>query len=717
VPQRTSVESPPVRSNFERLFTPRGVAIIGASNEPSRIGGQPLRSLTQFGYSGGVYPVNPKYPSISDRVCFPEVSAVPDPCDLAIIALPAAHVAKAVEQCGARGIGYAIVFSAGFREVGDKGTALHEELVATARRVGVRLIGPNCQGLLNLRSRVYAGFGSIFQRADLEGGPLAMVTQSGGFGTGVVKLAQIAGIGFNYVVSTGNEADIDALDLLEYLLEQDDVEVLTTYMEGITDGRRLLALGQRALALRKPILVWKVGSSSSGMRAAVSHTANLSSAPELYRAVFREGGFIEVRDVDDLIDAARAFLSRRLPRGKNVGVLTNSGGAGVLLADRCEERGLHLPVPTEGVKQRLRALVPEYGALGNPIDVTAQVSSDPLRMNRVVSILLEDPDFDQVILSRGNASGEFGVKWAHSFVETIHDSDKPVLVHILPDGAEKTLQLLDRHRVAWFPTPGRAVAGAACLREFAVKVARSAARSARTQPRREIEWSRTTGALGEHEAKNVLAAYGIPAVREVLLSPAAVQALTEPPMRFPVALKIESADIAHKTEAGAVRLNIDNLAELKAAARAIETAARDYRPNARIAGILVQEMASGVEIMAGVVNDDVFGPVVALGLGGIFAETLRDVTHRCAPFDIGVAHTMIDELKGRALLDGVRGRPAADVEALADAISRLSLLATDHADHIAEIDINPLFVRPAGEGVVAADALIVLRNGKGMPNE
>jgi len=698
-----------VKSDFDRLFTPRGVAIIGASNEPSRIGSQPLRSLGKFGYAGGVYPVNPKYQSIDDRFCFPDVTAVPDPCDLAIIALPAAHVANAVEQCGARGIPFAIVFSAGFREVGDRGAALHEQLVATARRAGVRLIGPNCQGLLNLRARVYAGFGSIFQRSDLEGGPLAMVTQSGGFGTGVVKLAQIAGLGFNYVVSTGNEADLNALDLLEYLLEQEDVEVLTTYMEGITDGRRLLALGERALALRKPILVWKVGSSSSGMRAAVSHTANLSAAPELYRAVFRQGGFIEVRDVDDLIDAARALLSHRLPRGRNVGVLTNSGGAGVLLADRCEERGLHLPVPTESVKQRLRELVPEYGALGNPIDVTAQVSSDPLRMNQVVSILLEDPDVDQVILSRGNAAGEFGVKWAHSFVDTIQASDKPVLVHILPDGAEKTLQLLDHHRVAWFPTPGRAVTGASCLREFAIKISRSTERKERTLPRYEIEWPRTTGALGEHEAKSILATYGIPAVREVLLSSEAVQALTESPVRFPVAVKVESADIPHKTEAGAVRLHIDNLAELKAAALAVTASARSYCPDARIAGILVQEMATGVEIMAGVINDAVFGPVVALGLGGIFAETLRDVTHRCAPFDISVAHTMIDELKGRALLDGVRGRPAADIEALADALSRLSLLAADHAGRIAEIDINPLFVRPAGEGVVAADALIVLR--------
>lgn len=698
------------RSDFHKLFNPRAVAIIGASDNPARIGGQPLRSLTQFGYAGGVYPVNPKYETLGDVACYPSVGDVPQPCDVAIIAVPASGVPTAIEQCGAAGIRFAVVFSAGFREIGGKGETLHDELVSAARLGGVRVIGPNCQGVLNLPTRLYCGFGSLFQKAQLRGGPVAMITQSGGFGTSVVKLAQSTGLGFNYVACTGNEADVDTLELIEFFLECDDVEIITTYMEGIRDGRRLLELGQRALDLGKPILVWKVGNSSSGRRAAASHTANLTSGPELYRAVFRQGGFIEVRDVDDLMDAARALLMRRLPRGRNVGVVTNSGGAGVLLADRCEERGLHLPELAQTTTPELRQLIPEYGSLANPVDVTAQVSSDPQRMNRVLSVLFGDPGLDQIILSRGSVVGKPGLAWAQEFVKVVAGTDKPVLVHMSPDQAEETVQVLDDNRLPWYPTPGRAVTAAAALHEFWVKRERHRARETRRLPPQTIAWPAAGSTLNEHASKQALAAYGIASVREVLLPVDAIAELTAAPLPFPLAAKIVSADLPHKTEAGAVRLGIDDLPQLKAAALAIFASARTYRPSAHIEGILLQEMATGVEIILGVLNDPIFGPVVALGLGGIFAETLRDVTHRCAPFDLPTAYTMIDELKGRPILAGARGRPPADIDALADALVRLSLLAADHGARIAEIDINPLFVRPAGLGVVAADALIVLRD-------
>jgi len=666
--------------------------------------------LTNFGYAGGVYPVNPKYGTLGNVVCYPTIHDIPNPCDVAIIALPASGVAAAIEQCGDAGIGFAVVFSAGFREIGGKGDALHSELVSVARRSSVRIIGPNCQGILNLTTNLYCGFGSLFQKAKLRTGPVAMITQSGGFGTSVVKLAQSTGLGFNYVACTGNEADIDTLDLLEFFLERDDVEIVTTYMEGIRDGRRLLALGQRALDIGKPILVWKVGDSSSGRRAAASHTANLTSGPELYRAVFRQGGFIEVRDVDDLIDVARALLLKKLPHGRNVGVVTNSGGAGVLLADRCEERGLRLPELSQSTTPELRQLIPDYGSLANPVDVTAQVSSDPQRMNRVLSLLLNDRALDQIILSRGSVVGKPGLAWAQEFVKVVEDTEKPVLVHMSPDQAEETVQVLDDNRLPWYPTPGRAVTAAAALHEFWVKRERGRARETRKLPSQAIAWPSASGVLNEHESKKAFAVYGIRSVREVLLPIDAIATLTVSPLPFPLAAKIVSADLPHKTEAGAVRLGIDSLPQLKAAVRAIVDSARRYQPSAHIEGVLLQEMANGVEIMLGVLNDPTFGPVVALGLGGIFAETLRDVTHRCAPFDFPTAHAMISELKGGSILAGVRGSPPADIGALADALVRLSLLASDHESRIAEIDINPIFVGPEGLGVVVADGLIVLRS-------
>ncbi len=694
--------------DFERLIRPRAVGIIGASADLNRIGGQPLRALTEFGYAGGVYPVNPKYKTLKGLTCYPDITAVPRPCDVAIVAVPAREVPRVIDQCGDAGVSFAIVLSSGFREMAERGAALQDELVEAAKRSGVRIIGPNCQGVMNLVTRLYCGFGTTFQKPELRGGPLAMVTQSGGFGYGVVTVAQAAGIGFNYVVSTGNEADVDTLDLIEFFLEQDDIEIVTTYMEGIKDGRRLLALGKRALDLGKPIVVWKVGNSRVGRRAALSHTANLTSGAELYRAVFRQGGFIEIREIEDLIDVARAFMSRRLPHGPNVAVVTASGGAGVLLADRCDERGFYLPDLREETKAELRKIMPEFAAVANPIDITAQLSADPLKSNQVVSMLLEDPAIDQIVIRKGNAVGKVGLEWARGLVEVSRQTDKPILVSIPVDRSEETLNFLDQHRIPWFPTPGRAVTGAAALLEFATKRNRHALAEMPAWSRRTIHWPASAGNLSEHRSKQCLSAYEIPVVRGIVMPLNEIMELTQMPLPAPLAVKVESADIPHKTEAGAVRLRITSLAMLKEAALAIAQAAHAYNPQARIDGVLVQEMATGTEMIVGVINDAYFGPVVVLGLGGIFAEVLGDVTHRCAPVNVSTAHVMIEELRGSAVLKGARGRPAADVGALAEAISRISMLAVDHADRIAEIDINPLFVRPAGEGVVAADALIVL---------
>lgn len=700
-----------MKHDFQRLFYPRAVAIIGASSNPGySVGGQPLRSLSNFGFKGSVYPVNPKHKIINDLTCYAEVRDVPHPCDLAIVAVSASRVPKVIEECGASEIPFAVVLSSGFREIGEKGADLQEQLAAAANRSGVRVIGPNCQGIMNLVNRMYGGFGVAFTRADLRTGSVAMVTQSGGFGYSLVTRASDVGIGFNYVVSTGNECDVSTLDLLEYFLELDEVEVLTVYMEGIKDGRRLLAIGERALQLRKPILVWKVGNSDSGRRASLSHTANLTSDVTVYRAVFKQGGFIEVREVHELIDFARAFLAKKLPRGRNVSVITSSGGVGVQLADRCDETGLHLPVPTDKVKCGLREFMPEFASVANPVDVTAQLSSDFTALNRAATVFLNDPGTDQVILHRGNATGEIGKKWANDLVSVAGKTEKPILVSLLQEQSQDALEIFNENRISWYPTPGRAAVAASALTEFSEKLAFYQCREKRVLPSKNIDWPNTGGALGEFKSKRLLATYGIRGVPEVLLSPANVAAMQKSPLRFPLAAKIESPDVPHKTEAGAVRVGIKNLNELKRVIPEMLEAVHRFAPAARIDGIILQEMAVGTEVMVGVLNDPFFGPVIVLGLGGIFTEVLGDVTHRCAPVDIPTARAMFRELKGHKVLLGARGRPEADVEAMADVVSRLSYLAFDHSDRIAEIDINPLFVCPAGRGAVAADALIILRN-------
>jgi acetate---CoA ligase (ADP-forming) len=704
-------DGPP--GSFARLLDPRAIAVVGASNDPQRIGGQPVKILRDSSYRGAIYPVNPKYAEVLGLRCYPDLASVPPPCDLALIAVNAAAAPQIVRDCGRAGIPFAIVFSAGFRETGAAGVALENELKRAGREAGVRFVGPNCIGTMNLRDRVYCGFGAGFANPHLKTGPVAFVSQSGGFAFSMVALADFEGIGFNYVVSVGNEADITTLDLVADFLERDDVAVIVSYIEGVTDGRRLREVGRRALELGKPILIWKVGNSRAGRAAAESHTGSMTAAYALYRTAFEEGGFIEIEDVHDLVDATRAFLSRRLPRGPNVAVLTTSGGSGVLIVDACERHGLKLPQLSSDTLRAIEPHAPKHSSLANPVDLTAQVTGDHERVNRICGHVLADPNIDQLIVRYGSVQGPKGEAWAQGLAAVAHDSNKPVLVtwSRVPDRTEASMRILEREGIPWLLTPTRTANAAGALYQFARKRERYRAGNARhaARPIEPCPLDLPSGArmLSEDESKRQLARYGIPVTQELLLAPQAIAALTQPPLPFPLAVKIASPDIPHKTEAEAVRLNVQSLPALKQAAEEVVAAARRHKPGARLSGVLICEMAEGLEVIAGAVNDRFFGPVVMFGLGGVFTELLHDVSYRFAPLDLYTAHEMIRATRAHPLLTGYRG-PALALDALADALVRVSLLATDHAERIAEIDINPLMVSAAG--VVAADALLVLRD-------
>lgn len=701
------------RADLTRFLNPRGVAVVGVSSDSTRIGGQALRLLTDFGFSGKIYPVNPKYADIKGLACYPDLASVPQPCDVAIIALSAPQVAGAIEQCGKAGIPFALVLSSGFSEVGEEGRALQARLVAAARKANVRVVGPNCLGIMNLKDSARIGFGGTLQMPGLTAGPLAMVTQSGGFGFGILAAASYYGIGCNYAISTGNEADLTLLDWVADLVERPEVEIVVAFMESIEDGRRLIEIGERALELGKPVLAWKIGNTEVGRQAALSHSARMSAGYELYRVAFRGGGLVEIRDVDDLVDVSKAFLMHKLPAGKRVAVLTLSGGAGVLLADRCIEHGLEVPPVTAATAAKLKEILVSFASIGNPIDATAHGYNDHFAAyGQAVKLVLDDPNIDQVIarLPRGKSAGP----WSQSLVEQLRDTTKPLVISwpTAPNDNGDVMTYLEQNGVPCILGAGRTAHALAALTDFARRLdgLRQGGRLPlkRIAARQALEIPPGGGTLGEHRSKALLQRYGIAAVKEVLLQPSAIDALASPPLPFPVAIKVESGDVPHKTEADAVRLNIRDLAGLKQAAREIVAAARKHKPDARIEGILVQEMAVGVEVILGAVNDATFGPTVTFGVGGVFTELLHDVTHRFAPFDVATARAMIRDVKGAALLDGYRGRPPLDVAALADALARLSLLIADHADRIAEIDVNPLFVRESG--VVAADALVVLKN-------
>jgi len=702
--------------DLSRLLNPRGIAVVGASADPTRIGGQPIHNLLSFGYKGGIFPVNPNRLEIQGLPCFPEIKAIPGPCDVAVIAVASTQVPRVLDDCARIGIPFAVVLSAGFREIGTAGTAVQAELDSVIEKKIIRVMGPNCVGFINLEANIRCGFGQGMRNPDLKIGPIAMVTQSGGFGMGVIASAARAGIGFNYVAATGNEADIDTLDFLSFFLERPEVKILAAYIEGVQDGRRLLDIGARALAVGKPILVWKAGNTRHGRIAAETHTANLTGSYELYKAVFQQSGFIEVQDVDDLIDIARTFQCKSNHAGRNIGVITGSGGAGVVVADACDEVGLELPSFSTETVSKIKTWLPNFASLTNPLDVTAQLVNDFSLLNKSIKAILDDPKFDQLIVRCGTLEGEPAEEWVQDLHSTTSQSEKPV--HLVwggsPERSSAALSKLDEYGIPWYLTPRRSVKGAAALSDFSQRRSLSQklakGKTVRSIPKAHLDLPTDRKRLGEHASKRCLQQYGITGTREFVLAPDKLELLKELPFSFPVAVKIESPDLPHKTDAGVVHLNIQNMMELKSVATQMLSKIQLHHSNPHIDGILIQEMVSGVETIAGATVDPHFGPIVVFGLGGIFTEILNDVTYRFAPFGIDTAHEMIDETKAKLILRGYRGKPASDVEALATALSRLSYLIADHSGLIAEIDINPLFVRPVGQGVVAADGLIVLHD-------
>jgi acyl-CoA synthetase (NDP forming) len=674
--------------SFERLFHPKAIAIIGASSDLTRIGGHPIKALKTAGYKGGLYPVNPKYPEMHGLKCYPDAMAIGQPCDLAIIAVPASGVAQAVRDCGKAGIPFAVVLTAGFRETGPEGRKLEDELVRAVKESGVRIVGPNCQGMLSIQSRVWAAFGSVADETEFRPGSVSCAFQSGGFGYAVVNLAEAQGVGFRICVSSGNETDIDMPELLSAFLDDAGTSAVFAYMEGTPDARRLLDVGRKSLQTGKPVMIWKAATTDAGIKAAASHTANMTGSYDLYRAALRQSGLIEVDDVEPIVDIAKLFAQERLPKGNAVGVLSISGGSGIVYADAAVRGGMTLPPFSERTMAALRKIVPAFGSPENPADITAGFFNDMRLFTDALEVVLADPGLDQLSILLASISGPVAGRACEAIAAVAARTDKPV--HLAWSGrhakSPEAVKALTEAGVPFLTTPVRLARAAATLARFAA------------DQRRLL--------LNEAESKTVLQRFGIPVAREVFVAAGADAAAAARGLKAPFAVKIVSRDIAHKTEAGGVKLGVapDALAD---AVRAVTASATKAVPDAKIDGVLVSEMAQGIEALIGVINDESFGPVVALGLGGVLTEVLKDVTYRIAPFGIETAREMIADLRGAKLFDGYRGKPPGDKEALAEALVAASQMASALAPRLKEADINPVFVGP--DGVVAADALVVLK--------
>ena len=701
--------------NLELLFNPRGIAVIGASPDFGRPGGQTMQVLTERGYQGGIYPVNPKYPEIAGHPCVATIESVPQPCDVAVIALPAAQVPQVVAACGAHGVRYAVVLGGGFREGGEGGRALEAQMLQNARAHGMRLVGPNCLGLVNVHARAYAAFGSVTKPPYLEPGAVSAVIQSGGFGNSLVIHCAAAGVGFRYVVASGNEADITTPELIDAFVDDPQTRVILAYLEGLGDGRAFLAAARRALAAGKPIVVWKAGNTKQGMRAAASHTANMVGTYDIYRAAFREVGIIEVGDMEEAADFVRTLLGQPPAAGKNVAVMGGTGGSAVVFCDAADAYGLTLASLAPATMQVLRENLPNVASLDNPVDYAAGFINDKTaqRFQRAVEAVLADPGIDQLGLLFATVIGRAGCLGAKALAEASQRYHKPTFMFssVPREMAPEMFEVLEQAGIPNLRSVNRLAKAMSMLADYAHARQRSTQTGAEpAAPPQTMVLPMASGVLDEHAGKELLRAFGIPVTADRLLPAEPVTPENAAGLVFPVALKVVSRDIAHKSDIGGVLLDIADATQFVAASVEMLKRVRQSAPQAVISGLLVSPMVSdGIETIVGVVSDPVFGPVVAFGMGGVYAETLKDLTYRLAPFDVETARAMIGELRAAPIFGGLRGQPPRDVDALAHALAAVSQMAWTMRDRLSELDINPLLVRPRGSGVVAVDALVVLR--------
>ncbi|VVO46031.1 Protein lysine acetyltransferase Pka [Pseudomonas fluorescens] len=699
-------------STFDLFFKPRSIAVIGASQDLASISGQPIAHLKAKGFCGRILPVNPRYDEVAGYTCYPDVASLPVAPDVAVIAVGAKRVPDALTELGKKGCRFAVILSSGFAEAGEEGAEAQRHITAIARSFGMHVIGPNCQGYMNISEGIHVGFGAPYGLTYPKG-HLSLTSQSGAFGNSIVMLASQEGIGFRHYVSTGNESVTTSLDFMDAMIDDPETRVIAGYVEGFQDAHRLLSIGRRALAAGKPMLVWKVGTSEAGARAAASHTANLGGSMALYRAAFGQSGIIEVNDVGDLADCAKALLPGRLPKGNRLAIVTISGGAGIAMADGAAIGGLELPELAPQTVSALKEVLPSFAAVANPLDVTASLLNDASLLRVTLEKLADDPNVDMIGLALAAASGKLATELANEIVRISEERGIAVLVawNADPASVQEAYDILDAAGIPRYQSPVRCARGASALWAFAEargRVAQVLSEEplvlARPLMRQLMQGRRTD--LTEFEAKKVLDAYGIGVTQEALATDAGAASRIACAMHLPVVMKIQSADIPHKTEAGGVRVGVQGAVAVEAAFDEIIGNARAYAPDAVLDGVLVQEMVSGAtELILGINNDPLFGPAVMVGFGGIFAEVMKDVSFRLAPITRSEAQAMVRELRSFPMLDGARGRPKADLNAVIDTLMRLSAMAIDLREVVQEFDINPLFVLKAGEGVRAGDAL------------
>lgn len=695
------------------FFEPASVAVIGASRDPSKLGHSVLVNLVEGGFikRGAVYPINPQGGEIAGLKCYPTVLDVPGSIELAVIVIPYPYVPQALRTCGEKGIQAAIVISAGFREAGMEGLERERELIEIAHQYNIRLIGPNCLGVID----TYAPLNASFAAGTPPSGPMAFMSQSGALGTAVLDIALAGRLGLSKFVSLGNKADVSEIDLLQAWVNDERTNVIMIYSEGLPNGEEFTRVA-RQITRQKPVIAIKSGVTQSGSRAVSSHTGSLAGSEQAYKAAFNQAGILRAESMQSLFDMALAIGYQPPLEGDRIAIITNAGGPGILATDALERAGLTMARFKIETIHALEQYLPDAASAANPVDVLGDARADRYRF--ALENVAADPNADAILVVLTPQAMTEIEATAEAVGELASQSDKPILACFMGEASVvKGVEILNRYNVPNYSFPERAALALRAMADYReirnrplpeyvhFDVDQQAVKSVIERVR-----SENRASIGDFEARQILQAYGLRIPRsEIADTPErAIQLASE--IGFPVVLKIASPDILHKTDVGGVKVGLNSAGDVQDAFELMIYRAQRYVPEARIWGCLVQEMvpAGGIEVLVGMNRDPQFGPLVTFGLGGIYVETLKDVTFRIAPFSAAEAADMLKEIRAHALLDGVRGNPAADKDAIVDVLLRMGQLVQDFPE-IVEFDINPLIVYPRGQGAVAIDMRLVLK--------
>ncbi len=705
-------------TGLDALFNPASVAVVGASEDINRIGGVSIDLMLKRGYQGRLFPINPKYVTVQGLQSYPSLAEVGAPVDVAIVAVPAAAVAQTLEEAIAAKVKALVVFSSGFAEIDDAGRAAQVQLAARTRSAGVRLLGPNCLGVMAFKSGVYATFSPAPRAGETKAGNIAIVSQSGAFGAFAYSLARIKGLGMSYWMTTGNEADIEFADCVEWLANDPSTSVILGYMEGCRDGAKLKRALALAQAMGKSVAITKVGRTALGSAAAASHTAALTGEDAVYDAMFRQYGVWRARTVEELFTAGYVASVCPRPASSRIGLLTVSGGVGVLMADDAADAGLDVAEMPAAAQDAVRAVIPFAGPR-NPVDITGQFQNHLGLLGTTLEAMLgrgpDDGRYDMTLFFP--AAGLLGsvASRSQSIIQSLltaraNHPEAALALTGLSQPAQR--EQLEAGGVAVIEEPSAAVRAFAALAFFGSSSRRARERALRASAgTAAAAFSALPGhALTEFEALQLLGNAGLPVMPCAMAGTADEAAAAATKLGYPVVVKLSSRDITHKSDVGGVKLNLLDEAAVRLAFAAVIASAKAAEPDAQVDGVLVAPMVrGGVECILGVQRDPVFGPVVMFGIGGILVEAIKDVSFRVAPFDEDEARSMVDEIRARRILDGMRGAPPSDVEALVRALTALSQFAAVHADRLESLDLNPFVVLPQGAGAMALDAVLIAR--------